>query len=171
MARDYWSLLDRKYTGTSLLLTGAAALSAGWVLCWFYKFQDTTLSEDNEEAQSQADTYSEQDGFSEASTPRDVGVSGRKPPRRTNTQLSYDSMAHSTAAYKQAILIRTDLKMVITDAIGILNKPVVNWPAEQISMFVGSRKDCSASMPCISVSCQKVLEVQRPGLQSLGRRL
>lgn len=111
MARDYWSLLDRKYTGTSLLLTGAAALSAGWVLCWFYKFQDNTPSEDNEEAQSQADTYSEQDGFSEASTPRDVGVSGRKPPRRTNTQLSYDSMAHSTAAYKQAILIRTDLKM------------------------------------------------------------
>ncbi|DBB03096.1 hypothetical protein WJX77_001530 [Trebouxia sp. C0004] len=112
MARDYWSLLERKHTGTSLLLTGAAALTAGWTLCYLYQSQDAAPAEDNEEDQSQAETYSEQDSFSEPSTPRDVGISGRRPPRRTNTsQISFHSAAYSTADYKQAILIRTDLKM------------------------------------------------------------
>jgi len=113
MARDYWSLLERKHTGTSLLLTGVAALTAGWTLCCLYQLQDATPPEDNEEDQSQAETYSEQDSFSEPSTPRDVGTSGHRPPRRSNTsQISFNSTAYSTADYKQAILIRTDLKMV-----------------------------------------------------------
>ena len=113
MARDYWSLLERKHTGTSLLLTGIAALTAGWTLCCLYQSQDATVPEDIEEDQSQAETYSEQDSFSEPSTPRDVGTSGRRPPRRTNTgQISFNATAYSTADYKQAILIRTDLKMV-----------------------------------------------------------
>ncbi len=105
-----WPLLERKYTGTTLLLTGAAALAMGWAASWFFSPDVPLPPQVQDEAQSQI-SNSDQDNFSEPSTPRDVGVSGRRPPRRTNTSLSYDSTADARAEYKQAILIRTDVDM------------------------------------------------------------
>ncbi len=110
MEQEVWRLLGRKYTGTSLLLTGACALGLGWALSRYFNNGAPTGAQGHGETQVRS-SYFDQDEQSEPNTPRDGSVSGRRAPRRTNT-LTFDSTASAKAEYKQAILIRTDLDMV-----------------------------------------------------------
>lgn len=122
MAQVDWFIHERRYTGATLLLTGAGSLILGWAASTFLTSGSSRPSKSQDaaeilpHAEPQHKTYSDQDMFSEAPeseppTPRGVG-SGRQPPRRTNTALSYNPTEHVKAEYKQAILIRTDVDMV-----------------------------------------------------------
>lgn len=121
MAQVDWFIHERRYTGATLLLTGAGSLILGWAASTFFTSGSSRPSKSQDaaeilpHAEPQHKTYSDQDMFSEAPeseppTPRGVG-SGRQPPRRTNTALSYNPTEHVKAEYKQAILIRTDVDM------------------------------------------------------------
>ena len=114
MSQPGWRLLERKFSGTTLLLTGAVGLTLGWAASALWQY--STAAEVTPTEQDDLESNAEVEENSEPSTPRSLGGPPRQTPRRTNTGLNFNAAASATAEYKQAILIRTDLDMVISQS-------------------------------------------------------
>lgn len=107
-------LYDRKFSGLSLLATGAIGIGLGWAVTAFLASYHVPVVPAHDDCTSEQQNESEMDLVSEPETPRDFGDGPRhQPPRRTVTPLSFNN-AHAQADYKQVIIIRTDLDMVCT---------------------------------------------------------